>query len=69
MQWSSAEGLSDSVKIRQALSAQIGIDENKIWVLRKMGEVEDEILIMLRNPYGGDAQAYTRAWDPGEQVL
>ena len=53
-------GFIDSDKIRQALSAQIGIDEDKIWVLRKMGEVDDEILIMLRNPYGGDAQAYTR---------
>jgi len=53
-------GFIDSEKIRQALSKQIGISEGKIWVLRKMGEENDEILIMLRNPYGDDAQAYTR---------
>ena len=53
-------GFIDSEKIRQSLSKQIGISEGKIWVLRKMGEEKDEILIMLRNPYGDDAQAYTR---------
>ena len=52
-------GFIDSEKIRQALSEQTGISEGKIWVLRKMGQGQDEILIMLRNPYGDDAQAYT----------
>ena len=53
-------GYVDSKKIREALSAQIGIDENQIWVLRKIGDGNDEILILLRNPYGGDSEAYLR---------
>lgn len=50
-------GFIDSKSIRQALSAQIGLKEENIWVLRKMGEKEDEILILLRNPYGSNTGA------------
>jgi hypothetical protein len=50
----------DSVKIKKALSTNIGIDEKNIWVLRKMGDGNDEILILLGNPYGGDPKAYRR---------
>jgi hypothetical protein len=53
-------GFVDSEKIRKALSKQTGISDGKIWVLRKMGDKGDEILIMLRNPYGDDPRAYTR---------
>jgi hypothetical protein len=51
-------GIIDSVKIRKALSSRIGINEKNVWVLRKMGDGDDEILILLRNPYGGDNKAY-----------
>lgn len=51
-------GFIDSEKIRQALSTQIGLDQTNIWVLRKMGEGDDEALILLRNPYGGNSGAY-----------
>jgi len=50
----------DSVKIKKALSTNIGIDEKNILVLRKMGDGNDEILILLGNPYGGDPKAYRR---------
>jgi len=53
-------GFIDSDKIREALSGQTGIPINSIWPMRKMGEGENEILILLRNPYGGDAKAYLR---------
>jgi hypothetical protein len=32
----------------------------KIWVLRKIGDGDDEILILLRNPYGSGPEAYQR---------
>jgi hypothetical protein len=53
-------GFIDSEKIRQALSAQTGLMPQNIWVLRKMGEKDDEILIMLRNPYGSDPEAHRK---------
>ncbi len=53
-------GFIDSEKIRKALSAQTGLLPENIWVLRKMGEENDEILIMLRNPYGYDPEAYRK---------
>jgi len=48
-------GFVDSIKVKQALS-QEGIKNVQIY--RKMGEKNNEILILLRNPYGGDPQAY-----------
>lgn len=51
-------GFIDSEKIRLALSVQTGLLPQNIWVLRKVGEGDDEILIMLRNPYGGDPDAH-----------
>ncbi|MDD4579575.1 MAG: hypothetical protein PHF80_02750, partial [Methanothrix sp.] len=53
-------GYIDSDKVREALSRETGIPINNIWPMRKMGEGENEILILLRNPYGGDARAYLR---------
>ncbi len=53
-------GYIDSDKIRAALSMETGIPIKSIWPMRKMGEGENEILILLRNPYGGDAKAYLR---------
>ncbi len=53
-------GFVDSEKIRQALSVQTGLLPQNIWVLRKVGEGHDEILIMLRNPYGDDPEAYKK---------
>jgi hypothetical protein len=53
-------GFIDSAKVRKALSTQIGIDEKKIWVLRKISEGENEILILLRNPYGSCPEAYCK---------
>ncbi len=51
-------GFIDSEKIRPAISNQIGLDQTNIWALRKMGDGDDEVLILLRNPYGGDSRAY-----------
>lgn len=51
-------GFIDSEKIREALSKETGIAALNIWPMRKMGEGENEILILLRNPYGGDPKAY-----------
>jgi hypothetical protein len=51
-------GFIDSDKIRESLSKRTGIPINSIWPLRKMGEGENEILVLLRNPYGGDPKAY-----------
>ncbi len=53
-------GYIDSDKVREALSRETGIPLNNIWPMRKMGEGENEILILLRNPYGGDNKAYLR---------
>ncbi|MDQ1262071.1 MAG: hypothetical protein QG575_1252, partial [Euryarchaeota archaeon] len=53
-------GFIDDVKIRVALSNQTGIPLENIWPMRKMGEGENEILILLRNPYGGDPRAYQK---------
>jgi hypothetical protein len=53
-------GFIDSEKIRQALSTQSGLKPENIWVLRKMGEGDDEIMIMLRNPYGDDPEAHKK---------
>lgn len=50
-------GFNDSMKIRKALSEQTGIKQDDIWVLRKLGEQENEILILLRNPYGHDPKS------------
>ena len=45
-----------SDKIKKAIAECTGIndhhDKELIWVNRKMGEKDDEILILLRNPYG-----------------
>jgi hypothetical protein len=54
-------GFIDSDKIREALSRETGIPENSIWPMRKMGEGENEILMLLRNPYGGNPKAYLMA--------
>jgi hypothetical protein len=51
-------GFIDSDKIREALFKETGIPKNSIWPIRKMGEGENEILILLRNPYGGNPKAY-----------
>jgi len=51
-------GFVDSDKIREMLSRKIGIPGERIWPARKMGEGNNEILILLRNPYGGDPSAY-----------
>jgi hypothetical protein len=51
-------GYIDSEKIREAISKQIKILPENIWPLRKMGERDNEVLILLRNPYGGDTRAY-----------
>jgi hypothetical protein len=53
-------GYIDDEKIRTALSRETGIPSGSIWPARKMGEGENEILILLRNPYGGDPKAYLK---------
>lgn len=53
-------GFVDSEKIRQAISAQMDLVKENIWVLRKMGDGDDEILVLLRNPYGLDPEAYNK---------
>ena len=53
-------GFIDSEKIREILSRETDIPPERIWPMRKMGEGNNEILIMLRNPYGGDPKAYLR---------
>ena len=53
-------GFIDSEKIREILSRETGILPERIWPMRKMGEGNNEILILLRNPYGGDPQAYLK---------
>jgi hypothetical protein len=53
-------GFIDSDKIRTILSKETGILPESIWPVRKMGEGNNEILILLRNPYGGDPNAYMK---------
>jgi hypothetical protein len=53
-------GFIDSEKIREILSRETGIAPESIWPSRKMGEGNNEILILLRNPYGGDPKAYLK---------
>jgi hypothetical protein len=53
-------GFLDSNKIRQSISSHTGISDDRIWVLRKMGEENDEILMLLRNPYGNSLDAYLK---------
>ena len=53
-------GFIDSEKIKQFLETYGKIHRENIWVPRKMGEGNDEILILLRNPYGGDKEAYDK---------
>jgi len=53
-------GFIDSDKIREALSRETKIPVDRIWPMRKMGEAENEILVLLRNPYGSDTKAYLR---------
>ncbi len=53
-------GFIDSDKIREILSRETGISPERIWPTRKMGEGNNEILILLRNPYGGDPNAYKK---------
>jgi len=53
-------GYIDDVKIKTALSRETHIPFENIWPVRKMGEGENEILILLRNPYGGEPKAYLR---------
>lgn len=52
-------GFIDAAKIMQAISAKTGLAPiRQIQVYRKIGEKNDEILILMRNPYGDDAEAY-----------
>ena len=53
-------GFIDSDKMREILSRETTIPENRIWVTRKMGKGQNEILILLRNPYGDDPKAYLK---------
>jgi hypothetical protein len=53
-------GFIDSEKIREILSRETGIAPESIWPSRKMGDGNNEILILLRNPYGGDPKAYLK---------
>ena len=53
-------GFIDSEKIREILSRETSIPPERIWPMRKMGEGNNEILILLRNPYGGDPKAYLK---------
>ncbi|MBN1235426.1 MAG: hypothetical protein JW999_05165 [Methanotrichaceae archaeon] len=51
-------GFMDSNKIKKILSNEAHISPDRIWPIRKMGEGQNEILILLRNPYGGESIAY-----------
>jgi len=53
-------GFIDSDKIRAILSRETDIAPGSIMLVRKMGEGNNEILILLRNPYGGDPNAYKK---------
>lgn len=49
-------GYLNTNKLKNAITKYTGIkdleDKELIWINRKMGEKDDEILILLRNPYG-----------------
>ena len=53
-------GFIDSDKIREILSKKMHIPQERIFPIMKMGEGYNEILILLRNPYGGDRYAYLK---------
>jgi hypothetical protein len=56
-------GFVDIGKVRTAVSEHTGLenDEKHIMIYRKIGDHgSDDILILLRNPYGGDPDAYKR---------
>lgn len=53
-------GFIKSNKIKRALSERTGVPQNMIYPIRKMGVGPNEILILLRNPYGGDTEAYKK---------
>lgn len=47
-------GFFSSEEIRKAVKDRTGLDESKIKIYRKLGDSKNEdILILLRNPYGG----------------
>ena len=50
----------ESEKIRQSISSHTGIKNQNIWIFRNMREGNDEILVLLRNPYGSDPDAHMR---------
>lgn len=53
-------GFLDKDEIRKAVQEHTNI-KKEIMVYRKIGDyVNDEVLILLRNPYGGDYKAYGR---------
>jgi len=47
-------------KVKEVLSGRTGIPLDMIYPIMKMGEGQNEILILLRNPYGDDPNAYTK---------
>ena len=53
-------GYLSEEKIIEAISSQTKIKPKDIKVSRKMSVGEDEILILLRNPYGGDPGAFEK---------
>jgi hypothetical protein len=53
-------GYISDEKIKTALFRETKIPFENIWPVRKISEGENEILILLRNPYGGDPKAYLR---------
>jgi hypothetical protein len=57
-------GFIDDEKIKTALFEATGIPSEKIWPMRKIGEGENEILILLRNPYGKDPKADPEKYTP-----
>ena len=58
--WVFCRGFIKGTKIKRILSDRTGIPYNMIYPVRKMGEGQNEILILLRNPYGGDSEAYKK---------
>lgn len=58
--WVFCCGFIKGTKIKEILSKRTGIPDNMIYPVRKMGEGKNEILILLRNPYGGDPNAYKK---------
>jgi cell division GTPase FtsZ len=62
-----SRGLISRKMIENALRSK-GVTADDIAIIRKMGEFDDEILILLRNPYGNDSKAHNREWtyeEPG----